>query len=56
MKSFYQNERYKKFFKNLSSYEQQQEFIEIIGEAMQFGIAKLSFEFRKGKEVKDAKV
>ncbi len=49
-KSFYTNERYKKFLKNLSSYEQQKELIEIIGEAIQYGISSLS------KEVRDAKV
>lgn len=49
-RSFFTNERYKKFLKNLSSYEQQKELIEIIGEAIQYGISSLS------KEVKDAKV
>lgn len=50
IKSFYANERYKKFLKNLSSYEQQKELIEIIGEAIQYGISSLS------KEVRDEEI
>ncbi len=50
MKSFYQTERYKKFLKNLSSYEQQKEFIEIIGEAIAYGIFSLSDDLRKEKK------
>jgi len=51
--SFYTNERYKKFLKNLSSYDQQKELIEIIGEAIQYGISSLSKDFEEAQKKAD---
>ena len=50
IKKFYSNERYKKFLKSLYSYEQKTEFIELIGEAIQYGIAMLSCNLKNNKK------